>query len=541
LKKMNLADETILEMLSNVTYNLINRLPFLPESSQLSHLKSYYEKQNFVNCHFKDRRLPKEVFEFNNLMNGFTLRNLRSIKSENEYYPKWKSLKEKIAKELSLPTESRNILLPDWKRELVLLESNNLFPISLMKPSSLSCEELKENLKTDEILISFDRFNYFTHHKIDSVFYFARIILPEADDIKQEFLFEERELENLMRKDKSRRADYVARLYNYQNRGVEVEDNERSLFEMIWEPLQPYMKGKNKMHINVSGLLHEINLGAISISEDEVLADVINPVLLSNLNEIQETKRDYKNDFLLVGGLHYDEYKEDLVDPSERTNTTTTNPWKYLKWTAKEVKNIEEQLHTNEEWSGKVLRSKEGTEGAVKSLLKKNHSPRIVHFSTHGYFFSEPDTTQLAYYAQSSNPMIRSGLILSNGNLSWTSLSTKNPHGEDNILTAAEIQSLNLKDTELVVLSACETGLGEVKGSEGVFGMQRAFKLAGAKNIIMSLWQIPDRESSDFMIAFYKHYLEDNLSIRDAFYQTQKEMKDRFYNPYNWAGFVLIE
>ena len=100
---------------------------------------------------------------------------------------------------------------------------------------------------------------------------------------------------------------------------------------------------------------------------------------------------------------------------------------------------------------------------------------------------------------------------------------------------------MNLSNTELVVLSACETGLGDIQGNEGVYGLQRAFKIAGAKYLMMSLWQVPDDETSVFMTAFYKHWLEDKQTIPEAFHNTQSEMRKRFENPYQWAGFVLVE
>jgi len=74
-----------------------------------------------------------------------------------------------------------------------------------------------------------------------------------------------------------------------------------------------------------------------------------------------------------------------------------------------------------------------------------------------------------------------------------------------------------------------------------VYGLQRAFKIAGAKYLIMSLWQVPDRETMEFMTVLYKNWLEENRSIPDAFRKTQREMRDRFFNPYSWAGFVLVE
>ena len=107
------------------------------------------------------------------------------------------------------------------------------------------------------------------------------------------------------------------------------------------------------------------------------------------------------------------------------------------------------------------------------------------------------------------------------------------------MLTAAEVSNLDLRNTKLVVLSACETGLGDIRGSEGVFGLQRAFKMAGSKFIIMSLWQVPDNETAEFMTLFYNRLVKLK-DIRLAFKQTQAAMRKK-YDPYYWAAFVLVE
>lgn len=132
--------------------------------------------------------------------------------------------------------------------------------------------------------------------------------------------------------------------------------------------------------------------------------------------------------------------------------------------------------------------------------------------------------------------MVRSGLVLSKAN---NGLEEQISWNEDGLLTAQEIINLNLNDVELVVLSACETGLGDIKGSEGVYGLQRAFKMAGVDQIIFSLWQVPDEETSEFMITFYTHLVQYK-NIKTAFYETRKIMSAK-YDPYYWAAFVLIE
>ena len=141
-------------------------------------------------------------------------------------------------------------------------------------------------------------------------------------------------------------------------------------------------------------------------------------------------------------------------------------------------------------------------------------------------------------YEASDDPMMRSGLLLAGAKNYW-GISNQNNTIEDGILTASEISNLDLSACQLVVLSACETGLGEIKGSEGVFGLQRAFKMAGVNNIIMSLWKVPDVQTAELFDIFYNECFAGK-TIQDSFKSAQSKMKAK-YSPYYWAGFVLLE
>jgi CHAT domain-containing protein len=177
-----------------------------------------------------------------------------------------------------------------------------------------------------------------------------------------------------------------------------------------------------------------------------------------------------------------------------------------------------------------------------------------LHLATHGFFFPDPkkelpDVDRMLMtidsqfskknvYKASDDPMLRSGLLFSGAN-KYSGKAQENTITDNGILTASEISNLDLRACELVVMSACDTGLGDIKGSEGVFGLQRAFKMAGVKNMIMSLWQVPDKETSELFTEFYKLTFEGK-SIHQAFKLAQLKMKEK-YDPYYWAGFVLLE
>jgi len=181
--------------------------------------------------------------------------------------------------------------------------------------------------------------------------------------------------------------------------------------------------------------------------------------------------------------------------------------------------------------------------------LSGNNSPEIIHLATHGFFFPDPKKQKRkddllfqqlndSPYTRADNPLMRSGLLFAGANTVWTGDEIPG-YLEDGVLTAYEVSGLNLFNTKLVTLSACETGLGDIQGTEGVYGLQRSFKMAGVDYLIMSLWQVPDKETQEFMTLFYKN-LTSGQPIAEAFRNTQKTMHKK-YEPFYWAGFVLLQ
>ena len=193
-----------------------------------------------------------------------------------------------------------------------------------------------------------------------------------------------------------------------------------------------------------------------------------------------------------------------------------------------------------------VLSGDSATEESVKAL-NGTASPAVLHIATHGFFFPDPkelkDSVRTSMSAQnpfrqSDNPLMRSGLFLAGASNAWMGKSIQGV--EDGILTSYEVSNLYLPNTKLVVLSACKTALGDIQGNEGVYGLQRAFKIAGVQNLVMSLWKVPDAETAEFMQAFYKNIF-DKQSIDEAFYNAQAIMRNKYREePFKWAAWVLV-
>ncbi|MEM9809576.1 MAG: CHAT domain-containing protein, partial [Cyanobacteria bacterium P01_D01_bin.56] len=193
-----------------------------------------------------------------------------------------------------------------------------------------------------------------------------------------------------------------------------------------------------------------------------------------------------------------------------------------------------------------VLTGTQATENALKAI----DSPRILHIATHGFFFEDialetnQDFLNGATFANAGtnfgrttpvveNPMLRSGLALAGAN-------NRDSGTEDGVLTALEAANLNLEGTQLVVLSACDTGLGDIANGEGVYGLRRSFAIAGAESQLMSLWWVSDEGTQVLMSGYYKN-LEQGMGRSEALRAVQLELlNDPQYNyPYYWASFIL--
>ena len=289
---------------------------------------------------------------------------------------------------------------------------------------------------------------------------------------------------------------------------------------------EPHVSNCDVIYYSPFGLFNTINLDAVCRQTEfhhSFLA-----ISSSRLLCHQIPDKDYKT-AALFGGLIYGTGKEIKID-------STRTGWNSLLYSKEEVDRISKTMKSGN-CDAILYSGTNGTENVVKDL--SHNSPDIIHFATHGFFIE--DGASNPYYDENIliKTMNRSGLILSNGQRAW--LGNSVPKGqEDGVLLAGEIAMLDLAKTDIVSLSACNTGQGVIT-SEGVFGLQRAFKKAGVQTIIMSLWKVQDKVAMEFMDCFYSALFQGK-SKRQSFDIAQKfVIKNYGDDPYYWAPFIMMD
>ena len=329
------------------------------------------------------------------------------------------------------------------------------------------------------------------------------------------------------------------------------------LYELVWRPLEAYVSRAKTIYYSPIGVLSSISFCAISHG-GEFLCERYNMRMVSSIAEVIRLKTGREGTLTsaaVYGGIVYDVDSSTLLanangyehdrggsigeDEQERSG------WSYLAGTVDEALGVQQRLES----TGMRTRLYMGDSANEESFkVMDGQSPSVIHIATHGFFLSDPKQIVMNPFLcrldngaarQTTNYLNRSGLLFAGGNRAWTGEEVIEGI-DDGILTAEEISRLNLSGTDVVVLSACETGLGVSVSAEGVFGLQRAFKLAGVNTLIMSLWCVSDVTTSELMLSFYDLWM-GGMEKHEAFYAAQDAIREKYRDPYKWAGFVMMD
>ena len=324
--------------------------------------------------------------------------------------------------------------------------------------------------------------------------------------------------------------EFYSKLYS-----DEINNN---LYNLIFKPLDIFLKDAKTVYYSPYGILSTINFDVLTDNNGFNLSQKYKLVRVSSSADIYSVRSRNlaaSGSAELVGNINYDTAFYD---------TSRGYTFGKLHHSGKEIQSIINILKQHN-FSTTLLENKDANEQAVKQLSGK--SPEILHFATHGFCLdteekaaNKPFAKNINTYSQKESAMVLCGLALSGANNVWKGKNALPNNVEDGILTAYEISQLDLSNTKLVVLSACETARGKIFPVDGVFGLQRAFKQAGAGAILMSLWKVDDGVTAIFMQHFYKFLFETN-DRHKALKLAQDEVKKQFPDPYYWAAWVMLD
>lgn len=316
-----------------------------------------------------------------------------------------------------------------------------------------------------------------------------------------------------------------------QRTSLEIElmkSDQNLLYKMFWEQIQKKLNGIKAVYLSVDGVYNSINLLTFRNPKTEkYLLDELDLRIVTNTKDLVEYTRNKEHntkDFIDLFG-----------DPKYNLNPKLPDRISELPGTKIEIEKILKMMIAKD-WTVDEYLGKKALERTVKSI----NNPTILHIATHGVFLKNIEQGKPNLLGTSGkhfveNPLLRSMLLFAGAENNENNSNTTN----DGKLTAYEAMNLNLDNTDLVVLSACETGLGEIQNGEGVYGLQRAFQVAGTKSLIMSLWTVSDDATQKLMTTFYQKMLNGE-SKRIAFRETQIELKKTYPEFYYWGAFVMI-
>lgn len=330
-----------------------------------------------------------------------------------------------------------------------------------------------------------------------------------------------------------------------------------SLYEGLWQPIEKELEGIERVYYSLPGMLSVLAFNAFITPEGDTLFDRYELMQLTTTAQLVfDHEKTVPSTLVMMGDILYSSdqkpltpdspgvrdvdtelslLEEDTEKDTESERALVKSYFRHLPFTAIEIDGIA-PLFPQEGVRGE--RRHEATESKLREMVAS--IPDILHLATHGYYVSgNEDLSKMPFFRKvGPGSMQRSGFALAGAEKTWRGTSDA-PDDNDGIMTAAEIADMNLKGTQLVTLSACETALGDTS-FEGVFGLQRGFKQAGVESLLVSLWSVSDNSTSLFMTTFYDYLLkgEDKPS---AWRNAVKTVRESFPSPYHWAPFILLD
>ena len=510
----NIWDKNAMQL--KVNMGILDKYHHNPRAVEMCYDNSLFIRGLAYDDMARMRQISQTDSTINNLFSEIRILKSERFAGDHNVYESLEE-KEKLLKEALMAKTSNNNYssIPTWR-------------------------DVKQSLKQDECAIEFITYSGFdrTNSESRELKYAALILSPEIDYPIFVELCTFNQLHNVLFNALVEREIGINGLY--------VRGQEYILYKLIWEKIENYVKGSKTIFISPTLGIKNANLGYIPCPDGCYLNDKYDIRIVTSTAKICNQNRSHYSDAYVYGGIEYTKEKHNSNQMSYRGIVidelcdSTRNGFGFLRASGYEADQIANALQAKN-IDTNLIKGTNANEYSFREM--DGHSPSIVHLSTHGFYLVGFDKyseyfNKLIPYSSQNNWMLLSGLLLADAN-STLSRPNKQTPLNDGVITAEEIAMLDLRNTNLVVLSACETAIGE-NLQEGFGGLVRAFKNAGVKSILASLWKVPDDATAKLMISFYKLFLS-GIEMHMALKMAQKEVSKLYPDPYYWASFILLD
>ncbi|CAN2043847.1 hypothetical protein GMMP13_1170001 [Candidatus Magnetomoraceae bacterium gMMP-13] len=538
-------EKQALAMLKKMEKSLLARAGMLLATTQKQRVRNQFltSKSNFQDALFtlaRDSKIPEiQIFAADVMLRW------KQIQSEEEAYmanlsrtsgdPKIKNLSKKIMKlrsELSRlfdPANPKNtdpILAELEAAESKLAQISRDFK-SQLHVAGASAEDLHFSLPQNSALIELRMYRVADHKtgKLGELHWAAALIL--ADESDKWLYFEDLGpvKDTVELRDKMQAAD-----------GKKRREYSTKLWQKLFGKFELHIKNVKTLYIAPDHFLSLLSFARLTLPNGKYWIENQDVRRVQTGRDLLRDSEKFNNGTLLaLGGVNFDTYPKGVKAPKKTNNLQMDYIFRAagelgafgpLPQSKIEVETIGGYYKVCQS-EPQILTGNQASEAALKNLTAP---PRVLHLSTHGFYLGTDEDVE--------RPMLLSGLALAGANQGFKG--KIGADGEDGILYSMEVLGLNLKGTELVSLSACKTGQGIVNYSEGVYGLVRAFRVAGADSVLMTLWSVDDSESEKFITHFYKTWLQQKIRPAEALKQTQLYFISQKRDPNMWSPYVVV-
>lgn len=478
--------------------------------------------------------ITSDAFEFSLYSKGLLFHTQseisRILSSNKKTQSEWDEILQ-IRNEYNLSTSQGDSLTAsrlkaEYENKIRLLSNENVSLKQLQNKLGITINHVKKKLGIDDLAIDFILYKDKEVKKYGAFVYSVKRGNPVFVE-----LCKEEDINQLLKKQYGEitRESYISL---FKNKDI-------GLYGLIWQKLIPYMEGCKNIYFCGDGILNQLAIEYVTDNNDKQICDAYQLHRVFHLAEIKQNNS-VGTSFVGIGVADHNS-PVSSVDRASRGN------WDDLDGVESEITMLKDKLSKHEEYSKTFFFNDDANEKNVKDL--SNQGFNILHIATHGFYMDNSTLVEsaknevsfnhyVARRALQSNKTDLSGLILREGNITWKSAVVNGEN--DDILTSEEIELMNFPKLNLTVLSCCQTGLGNVD-KDGVWGLQRAFRIAGTESLICTTCSIDDASTAKFMDCFYTTFLNGE-SIYSSFHKAQNLLFNTFKNkPKIWTSFILIE